>query len=482
MALEVAAHGTRRGGTLWVLVGVLGAVWLVIAAVRAANEPLWLDEVFALQAYLRGGDVVSLVVDGARGESSPAPLDYLLLKGLHAARNTVRYLGLPPHVYYRLVALLSTLLAALVAFGFALSGKAQAGAASNRVAVRVLCIFAFVSFLLSPWVFPYADEMRPYGLWTALWLVAALSLVGKTKRARIVSILVLVLLAMTATAAVFQIAALAAAVFCVAVVERRSLAHAAAESATLFALPLGVSLFYCLKVGQLNCAAGETGWSRFPSFWASHWWIGAAGLAAAALCLMRPQTHRFAVPPLGLAVFYLLGPVIFEATKLKGFFFTERQYVGYGATIPILCATCALVVGAAPVVRTETLRAGLAVPLAILILLGTAHAAWRTIGMLAREQATWRTARGIPGDSRRLLSGLLQRELPRAFCVPNDATPTALENVRLVAEWLPVRYRSLPVGERVVLLDTRGDGAEVKALAQSCGSARAVPVVRAAPK
>jgi hypothetical protein len=55
-------------------------------------------------------------------------------------------------------------------------------------------------------------------------------------------------------------------------------------------------------------------------------------------------------------------------------------------------------------------------------------------------------------------------------------------NIALVAEWLPVREPSLPIGDTVVALETRGDRSEVRAIGDACDPATLVPVSRDRPR
>ena len=88
----------------------------------------------------------------------------------------------------------------------------------------------------------------------------------------------------------------------------------------------------------------------------------------------------------------------------------------------------------------------------------------------------------IPADPDGLLAGLLARELPRGFRVANQPSLPAWVNIALVAEWLPVRDPSLPIGNTIVALETRGDRSEVRAIGNAYDSATLVPVIRDRPR
>jgi len=82
---------------------VLFAAFIFVAQKKQAQlKPLWLDEVHGLYESVRGASVSGLILHGAKGQGSPSPLDYLLLKILDGVRRPARYFYLPPQVYFRL--------------------------------------------------------------------------------------------------------------------------------------------------------------------------------------------------------------------------------------------------------------------------------------------------------------------------------------------------------------------------------------------
>ena len=455
----------------------LGATYVAAELRFAANKPMWLDEWYAMKSVIRAQGFARLVLHGASGQGSPSPLDFLLVKALDAARVGVRYLGLAPHAYFRLVGVFGTLAAAIFAFFATLAGAGRSSTGEAHATSALFAFLAFASFILQPLVIYYAAEMRPYALWAALWLVSAVSLLRAGRRARVVSLVALVLLGMTATASIFQIAALALAMLAVALVRGERVAEASRKVLALFALPLAVSLFYCLKSQTWDYPAEMCVWARFLSFWAARAWVPAAAALAAFLCFRREETRAYAVPSLGILIVYLMAPGIFWVTKTRGMFFAEKQYIYHAATLPVVFATVAFVLSRYSDAVQRRARALVAASAAAILVLGAAYTVTDKAGAAMRGWQEWRLGTGIPSDPSGLLSGLLTHELPRSFCLSNPATHVAVGNVRLVAEWLPVRYAGTPAGGSAVLLEVRGDGSEVKALADSCGSMTAVAVL-----
>ncbi len=476
--MESAPH--RRGALPWSLyaaAALLAAAWAAAELRYAANRPMWLDEWYSMTSVIREQGTTQLLLHGASGQGSPAPLDFILVKALDGARTCVRYLGLPAHAYFRLVGVLATAGAAVLAFAFALAGPGRPLPPRARATAGLFAALAAASFLLQPLVIHYAAEMRPYALWTALSLASAVSLQREGRKARLVSAATLVLLAMTATASIFQITALATAMFAVGMARRRRLADVCGEVAGVFALPLAVSLFYCLKAQRWEYPAEMCTWARFLSFWAARWWVPAAAGLAAAVCFRRKESSAYAVPSLGIILVYLMAPAIFWLTRSRGMFFADKQYIYHVVTLPVAFVTIAFALpayGEAAQRRARGLVAACAVAFSIL---GGAYTMRGKAGVAMRGWQEWRRGTGIPSDPSGVLAALLGRELPRSFCFTDEASDVAAGNVRLVAEWLPVRYPSLPAGRTAVLLEARGDGSVVKALSPACGAEAQVPVV-----
>jgi len=467
----------------WAAAVAAAAAWFAVAAVHAANQPLWLDEAAALASSIRGHGFAQILADGAPQQASPSPLDYLLVKGLDEARRAVRYLGLPPLAYFRLVALLSTLAAGVFILATALAGARRPKTPRATAVAGALGTCAALAFLLDPTIFHFAGEMRPYALWTALWVVSALSFLGDSRTFRFLTLASLVLLSVAATASSFQLTALAAAMLLVESLRGTPIRRSLTRTAAYLALPFALCLFYCLKVGSWNFPESSMRWTLFLGFWGSHWWVAAVSAAAVALCLMERETLPYAVPPLAMLIVYLLGPAVFWVTRTRAVFFTQRHYLYYWTAVPIACVTVAWALAAGGVSGRRRARSAVAAVAVLFCVFGTVVAVWRTIPAVAREWTLWQwRAPAVPADPDGLLAGLLARELPRGFCVANQPSLPAQVNIALVAEWLPVRDPSLPIGDTIVSLETRGDRSEVRTIGAACESATLVTVIRDRPR
>ncbi len=470
---------TRWRRTSFILMAALAAICVSVATREAAHRPLWLDEVYGLDQSIRNVSFAQLFINGALGQGSPSPLDYVLVKCLDRVRSEVRYLGLEPHVYFRLIAMLSTLIAGVCAFQMAMRPGGREATGRARALVTVLAVCAMLSLVLDPMIFHFAGEVRPYALWTACWFLAAGSFLWQGRNARGWQFVLLVALSLTATASVFQLVALGAASSSVELARGKTLATVVQRTLTLFTAPTGLALYYCFKVQPWNYPAGWRTWSRFLPFWGSHAWVAVLSLTAVALCLIDRRTVTLATPPLAMLILYLMGPFVFWVTEEKGFFFTERQYLYYGTAVPLVCVVCAGVLSSQGLTFRRA-RLWLLVLLICFCGLDAIRVSTRTADVIATAWRGWETTSGIPADPQRVLATLLNHELPSGFCFTAKPSDVSAANVSLVAAWMPVHYCNLKVGHDVVLLMPRGDGAEVLGLASTCRSGTLVRIL--APK
>jgi len=147
---------------------------------------------------------------------------------------------------------------------------------------------------------------------------------------------VLVLLSLAATAALFQLLALCAASITCGILAGEEKKQVWQEAVGLFAVPITLSIFYCLKVDQYGYDAST--WSNFAHFYVRK--LSTCGLLAIVLIAssFHQAMRRQAAAILALSIMFLLGPFVFWLTLQKGFFFTSRQYIYYdlAGAIPLL--------------------------------------------------------------------------------------------------------------------------------------------------
>ena len=151
----------------------VSAIFFTDQLYQASQKPFWGDETYGVQATARGNTYLGLLLGNARGsQSSPAPLDYLLLKPLDQIARQTSCLGLKVEVYYRLIANFSTTIVAFCFFLlFALSSRLVKQENSIFILQCLLIIFAMIAFLFSRFVHYYAAEMRPYAIWNAMYML-----------------------------------------------------------------------------------------------------------------------------------------------------------------------------------------------------------------------------------------------------------------------------------------------------------------------
>ncbi len=434
---DAPAPADRTTAALWLGLLALSAAFVVLEVRQAAALPFSGDEGVGLVDHMRPVSYGELLLRGAPNESSPAPLFHLAQKALDAAGASVGYLGLGPNVYLRLVSMTATLLLGLAACALLWSVLRRRGLADGQAALLVL--FVLAAFLFQTRVFHYASRMRAYALWNSLTF-ASLVVLALVPRAR-VRLVVLSLLAFSASASAFQIVAFAAAWF--ATTRSRRPADLAS-----FALPLVIASWYALRTRHDWGFAGEEfgTWSRFLGFWALRaaplWFCaGAAYLLARRHEALRPA----AVAPLSLLLLMALGPLIYWVTRERNFFFTPRQYLYYGLATPVLVMVLAL--GRREIrIRPAWIVAACALVIGV-----------QSYDTVKRIRPALGPMSGPAVD--RL--GLLRDRAPRTLAHPPGLTYDRALNVQFLREWLA--SRSPGPGEGCVHLE--GDGETVAAVA-----------------
>ena len=64
----------------------IAALFTFLEIQKSAQKPMWGDELYSLEVSVRRMTVRFLVKNGAPGQGSPAPLDYLSIKGLDSVK------------------------------------------------------------------------------------------------------------------------------------------------------------------------------------------------------------------------------------------------------------------------------------------------------------------------------------------------------------------------------------------------------------
>jgi hypothetical protein len=423
---------------------LLALTSFAVGLTRANRTTLRGDEIVTLTQYLRAQSLRDLIVKGAAQQVSPAPLLYLADATLDVSRGRLNYLGLTPQGYMRLPSLVFTAglgLAAALAVGLRI--RKQNGTLLQYF--FVLCGLAI--FYFHPKVFAFAGTERPYGLWNGLWLFLLAWLLGRPPAPR-VPLIVLSLMAATATAACFQILAVGIALVVVRRVEGKSAKEILKEGALLLALPAAIGAYYALRSEQASYE--ELGYGekipRFLRFWLLgnlHVWI--AGGAMTWLALKRPALRELAIPPVALTALIIVMPLVFTLAHMKGYTMVSRQYIWTSTAVPLALFFTAI---AWPELKPSRYLRALTVLAAVAIVAGNLVATFN---------------RPLRNDSRYLallekdgpLMTTLRTERPDAFL--SNLEDIENKNLKLLVEWIGVRYGHLPKGKiKFAILDRNG--------------------------
>lgn len=362
----------KTGGILNILF-IASYLFIVVAFflsqfVESSQKSLWGDETYSLQYCIRNHGYFDILLNGAQPQGSPAPLDYLACKFLDQIKEKVSYLGMTPEVYFRLFANLVTIFSILVImFLF----KKEIFLSKEIIQVKAAQLFLLlclpIVFLFTWQVYYYAAEMRPYALWTSLFLtVLAVSLLDlKSNRLFFAT---LILLSLSATAAIFQLNAIASAYFIVRFIQKDNFKDISKKAVRLFAIPYFIVIYYCLRVGKMGFEGGD--WGDFFELWNHKAILIPTMMVIIALCLIKEENRRYSLASLSLLILFIMGPVIFWVTRLKGFFFADRQFIYYELARPVFILTAIKCIPA--YVRNIKSRFAIAAVLLVFCFLGAA--------------------------------------------------------------------------------------------------------------
>ncbi len=322
----------------------VGFIFLNQAFQRAYKKPLWADEPYSLEMTVRRGNIPDMIVKGAREQASPAPLDYIFLKIYDNVRPATKALSLPESVYYRLHSVSVNFFSGLIAV-FWLFRKAGKNTENYFVLLMqaFLLLAALVFYYFWYFNFQHSLEMRPYALWNALWflVIAGYIYYGHFNR---VLIVLLVLLGLTSSGAIFQMAGLMAAVFITRIINKEKPAGIVLDILKKFSLPVLICLYYISKQSgyDYDAAKAQQYYREFYHFWITKEMVpilsSTAILFAYRLRTLRPLT----VIALSYLILYLLSPVFNALVISKGQYFSSRQYLFYDLIYPLFLIVLAM--------------------------------------------------------------------------------------------------------------------------------------------
>lgn len=329
-----------------VLVGTFLAIFLSLITIfnlnkflEAENKEFWVDESYGLKATVAKHSFKQIIVDGAVGQGSPAPLDYIVLKIFQNLRSSLE-IDISELKYYRIWPIAITIFPAFIVLFMGLkvlfSKDLEFG---TRTMYGFISVLLLLSYLFNETVYYYAAETRPYALWTVMWFVSLILSIENRKKLLVFS---LSLLALSATASIFQLFSLFLASAICAFINKELDKKWIIDQMKIFTVPLLIVLYYCMKVGHHGYVRST--WTDFFDFWLDEFERFYIALIAIFVLLFKKETRKYSVAPIAMLISFLLGPLIFYITYNKGFFFTSRQYMYYNLAIPVsmLCLLKAL--------------------------------------------------------------------------------------------------------------------------------------------
>lgn len=307
--------------------------------VEAYRFSMWEDELYGLQYSMRAHSYWDLVIRGAQGQGSPSPLDYLVNKFIDQIKESINYLGLPPHVYFRIF---SNFITSLTAFMIPVYFWINLRKTSNQNVLILAAQFLILvcvpfAFLYEFQIYKYAHEIRPYALWVSIYFVSLALLLKWRTDLNYFLLISLIALSLSATTSFFQIGAMLTAFICANYLDKVPITKIAKPALKLFLIPIAISFYYCLRVGEWNYSGEQWGtWVDFYAYWEHFLVLTIPLIAIVVVCFLKQSLHLIAIGPLSFLVIYFSGPLIFWLTRSKGFFYADRQYIYYEVARPLL--------------------------------------------------------------------------------------------------------------------------------------------------
>lgn len=325
---------------LAVLAIILISLFFLTKSVQSArNTAFWKDEEFALASIANDGvTVLDLFLHGAVEQASPAPLDYIFLKILYKIKAPLGWMEISDLVYYRLSSILSTVIMGFFAALMVLRAVMR-NSLNNKGLILYLQIAAIllgvVSFLFWPTTRSFVVQMRPYSLWNALWLslLTGILINGRFTKT---SILIMVLLAMSATGSLFQLLSLGLGFLIAKRFSRIPGKWEILYCVKNLIIPIAIVAFYTIGKSLRWEYGNFSGYLHdFFVFWLSKEKIPILSLLGIVLAWRKEKFISQAIVFLTMLILYLIAPVINLIVLSRGIFFTSRYYIYFDLIYPI---------------------------------------------------------------------------------------------------------------------------------------------------
>ena len=328
------------------LASLISFLFVVQAFHHANTKAFWTDEEMTLNITLNQS-YGNILWKGAKNQGSPSPLEYLALKVLKQLKSKVHSFGLSFNTYYRLNSIFYTVISGMLVMIFASKVCIFRYTDKPKIGVylfQIICLLSALSlYYFLPENFHFAIEMRPYALWNSLWMLS-LSLFMFDEKCKGWLIVSLTLLALTATASLFQLFAFALSFMIIKQIYKNPFKETLIACIQIFILPTIICLYYVLNTTQTwNYGQAERYWEEFWYFWVHSQRVFIVSVLGIILTSVSKkfQSHRIVFMTMG--VLYLMAPAINYITILKGFFFSPRQYRYYPLIYPLVFMSSACV-------------------------------------------------------------------------------------------------------------------------------------------
>jgi len=323
------------------------AMYCSAAIKQALVKDFWADEAFGLKCAVRSTSLEQLLILGAPGQASPAPLDYIFLKILDNVRISLHLEWVPYNVYYRLNSLFWTILAGV--------GVTSLYFCYFRSNIRNYFIFFLQIFFLA-WALAYfyfrhddlhfAIETRPYALWNSLWF-SFMALFLFYREFNWLLLIISTALALTSSGSFFQLLVLALCSFAFQSYKTKEFLPAFKKTLLEFSFPLLISIYYSSKVGHWSyCFDGDSyhEYSKeFFGFWAHKCRVAIMAILGIVATCTYQKWQKCSVVFFTILLLYSLSPFCNYMILSKGMFFSSRQYLYYDLTFCILSLALALI-------------------------------------------------------------------------------------------------------------------------------------------
>ena len=340
------AKNLRYQSLGWVL-GILGTVVLiaiagifVCSAIKESSvKDFWTDETFGLNCAVRSNSLSHLLISGADGQGSPAPLDYIFLKLLDNIRKPLHLEWVPINVYYRLNSMGWTFVAGFGAvFLYFCYFRNKAGNYFILLLQIILLAQALAYFYFRHDDFHFAMEARPYALWNALWF-CFLSLFLFFREFNGVLLVIATALALTSSGSLFQLLIFALSRLAFQSFETKEFLPALRNTILEFSLPLFIALYYSLKCPHWSYSTSPENYhgymKEFYVFWAGKFRVTIYSILGIGMSIYYKEWRKCSVVFIAMLLLYLVSPLCHYVILSKGLFFTRRQYLYYDLTFCI---------------------------------------------------------------------------------------------------------------------------------------------------